>query len=139
MNYSHGKTGTKIYYTYNNMINRCYRETTPNYYNYGGRGITVCEEWKNDFEVFYEWAINNGYSEKLTLDRIDVNGNYEPSNCRWVTMECQENNRSNNHLITYNGETKTIAEWSKERNIKYATLERRINAYKWDIQRALEI
>lgn len=120
------------------MLNRCYREKDKRFNNYGGRGIKVCEEWKNNFNHFAEWAYKNGYNENLTLDRIDVNGDYEPSNCRWVTLKQQENNRSNNHLITYKNETKTLAQWAEEKNIKYSTLERRINRYHWTIERALE-
>lgn len=137
MNYSHGKTGTRIYSIYVNMKNRCYYTNNKRYQNYGGRGIEVCDEWLNHFQAFYDWAMSHGYSDNLTLDRINVDGNYEPSNCRWVTLKEQENNRSNNHLITYNGKTQTLAQWCKERNIKYATLERRLNKYGWSIKRAL--
>ncbi len=137
MNHSHGMTGTRIYYIYNNMINRCEREKDKRYSNYGKRGISVCDEWKQSFQSFFNWALSNGYDETLTLDRIDVDGNYDPNNCRWTTIKEQENNRSNNHLITFNGKTQTLAQWSEERKIKYATLERRINKYKWTIQKAL--
>lgn len=134
---THGQTGTKIYSIYNNMKNRCYRKQDKRFAQYGGRGIGVCDEWRDDFQAFYDWAMAHGYEDGLTLDRIDVNGDYCPDNCRWVTQKEQQNNRQTNHLVTYQGTTKTIAQWAEERKIKYSTLERRINSYHWDIARAL--
>ena len=78
------------------------------YKNYGARGIKICDEWKNDFKAFYDWAMSNGYADNLTIDRIDVNGNYEPSNCRWVTKEIQNKNTRRNINITYNGKTHNV-------------------------------
>lgn len=108
------------------MYCRCYYPTTHGYERYGGRGIKICEEWRNNPDSFYDWAINNGYKKGLTLDRIDVNGNYEPSNCRWVTKEVQDNNRRNNRKIIYNGETKTLSQWAKLFNINRVTLSDRL-------------
>lgn len=110
------------------MYCRCYYTATHGYERYGGRGIKICEEWINNPNNFYDWAINNGYKKGLTLDRIDVNGNYEPSNCRWVTKEVQDNNRRNNRKIAYNGETKTLSQWSREYNINIVTLSDRLKA-----------
>ncbi len=90
---THGKKNTKLYYVWQRMKQRCHYPKSKDFSFYGGRGITVCEEWKNNFQAFYDWAMSNGYFDGLTLDRIDVNGNYEPSNCRWVTMKVQCNNR----------------------------------------------
>lgn len=132
----HGMTNTRLHRIWSNMRARCNNPNRREYKYYGQKGIEICNEW-NDFTTFYEWAINNGYKEGLTLDRIDVNGNYEPLNCRWTTAKEQGNNRSNNHLITYNGETKTVTQWAEERNINHDTLYSRINRAHWDIGKAL--
>ena len=118
------------------MKARCYYKTTAPYANYGGRGITVCDEWRESFTAFRDWAFGNGYVEGLSLDRIDPNGNYEPSNCRWVTLKDQGNNRRNNRRIEYNGETHTISEWGEivgiARHVLYHRLDRG-----WSVQKAL--
>lgn len=134
---THGKSSTKLYKVWRGIIDRTMYESNKSYANYGGRGIKLCDEWK-DFDVFYEWSIKNGYKDGLTLDRINVDGNYEPLNCRWATWKTQQNNRRNNRLITYNNETHTMKEWAEIRGIKYSTLSMRINNHKWSIERSLE-
>lgn len=128
---------TRLYKIYHGIKNRCLKEKDPSYKRYGHKGITICEEWRNSFEAFYEWAMSHGYSDDLTIDRIDSNGNYCPENCRWVTYKVQNNNTSRNHLITYNGKTQTLAQWAEEMGIKYDTLSARINRSHWNIERAL--
>ena len=118
-NRTHGMAKTPIWYCHSHMKGRCYNRNNKAYKWYGGRGIKVCDEWlgENGFQNFYEWAINNGYKEGLTLDRIDANGDYEPSNCRWATWEEQENNRRDNKRIKYRGKALTIPQWAKELGI----------------------
>lgn len=141
--YKHGKSDTKLHSLWRSMIGRCYNTNNKAYKNYGGRGIKVCEEWKNDFMSFYNWAISNGYNEmknkfEQSLDRINVNDNYKPDNCRWATAKQQANNKRNNHIIEYKGEKHNIAEWAKIYNMKRGTLQARLNVYNWDIKKALE-
>ena len=121
-----------------NMKKRCYNSNCDRYKSYGGRGITVCAEWINDFMRFYEWAMKNGYEENLSIDRIDVNGNYEPTNCRFLPMREQYLNRTDNHYIAYAGKKQTLKQWSTELGIPYDTLRHRINNYGWSIEKAFE-
>lgn len=111
----------RIYNIYRNMLSRCNNSDAKDYQRYGGRGIKICSEWENSYDCFYEWAMNNGYQDDLTIDRIDVNGDYEPNNCRWVDRKTQARNRRNNVII----EGKTIAEIAEERGLNSSTLYRR--------------
>ena len=135
-NYKDVRTGTRLYRIWANIKTRCYNSNIPNYKRYGGRGITMCEEWKNNFQSFYDWSMSHGYSDELTLDRIDNDGNYEPSNCRWVTMKEQDNHRSNNVILTLNGESHTIPEWSEILGIKQHVIRNRINRG-WSVENTL--
>lgn len=123
---THGKTKTRLFSIWQNAITRCTNKNCYEYKNYGGRGITICDEWKNDFMSFYNWAMANGYSDKLTIDRIDNNKGYSPENCRWTDNKTQSRNRTDNHFYTYKGETKTIAEWAEIKNMNYKKLWKRI-------------
>jgi hypothetical protein len=113
-NTKHGLSNSRIKSIHNNMKSRCYNSNTPKYKNHGGRGIIICDEWldkENGLSNFYNWAIRNGYSDDLTIDRIDNNGNYEPINCKWSTYEEQNFNRRNNREFLINGEYKSAKEW----------------------------
>ena len=134
---THGKRNTRLYRIWMSMRNRCNNKNSDAYEDYGGRGISVFPEWENDFMSFYGWSIKNGYSKELTIDRVDVNGNYEPNNCRWVDMRTQCNNRRNNHVITYKGKTKTVSEWERELGFKKDILQTRISNG-WSIEKAIE-
>lgn len=132
----HGGKHSRLYNIWCSMKQRCYDEHCKNYKRYGGRGITVCDEWNNNYECFRDWSMGNGCKDDLTIDRINNNGNYEPDNCRWTTRDIQSNNKSSNHIITYHGITKTVKQWSKDLNIKYGTLLSRF-LRGWSIERAL--
>ena len=110
----HGLSDHRLYRIWANMKNRCLNSNVKCYKDYGGRGEKICDKWKNDFKSFYDWAMKNGYKENLSIDRIDVNGNYQPDNCRWATSKEQADNRRNSikKEMTAFGETKTLHEWS---------------------------
>lgn len=133
---THGQTNTRLYKIWIGMKERCYNPKTISYKWYGANGVTVCEEWEK-FDDFYNWAIKNGYADDLTIDRINTNGNYEPTNCRWATNKEQANNRSTNRVITYNGETHTLEQWSAIVGIPSNTIRMRTDVYGWDTERAL--
>lgn len=120
--YKDAVIGTAIYNTWNRMMHRCYDVKNHKFKRYGQRGIKVCDEWKNNYDNFYNWSINSGFRIGLSIDRIDNDGNYEPSNCRWATRKQQMNNTSRNRCITFNNETHTLAEWSELLQIKYGTI-----------------
>lgn len=133
----HGLSRTKIYHVWAAMKNRCTNPNDRNYHHYGGRGIQICDDWLNNFETFYKWAISNGYREGLEIDRIDNEGNYEPGNCKWVSRKDQCNNRRVNRKITFNGKTQTITQWAKETGINENTLYARIVRFNWTLEKAL--
>lgn len=133
---THGERHTRLYNIWASMKQRCCSPSQRNYPYYGGRGIAVCEEWKN-FLPFYEWAMANGYRDDLTIDRKNVNGNYEPSNCRWASIDEQRNNTRSNIILKHNGETHTMAEWSKILEISYGALQQRLGKLGWSVEKAL--
>lgn len=119
---SHGQSKTGIYRRWYGMRQRCNNPKDISYPNYGGRGIRVCEEWDTDFQSFYTWAIADGFSSELQLDRIDTNGNYEPSNCRWVKRQTNMRNKRNNIVVQIDSNVKTLSEWAECSGIPYKTL-----------------
>lgn len=125
----------RMYRIWNDLKRRCTDTKRKDYKRYGGIGISVCDEWA-DFQCFLDWAKQNGYADNLTIDRIDRFGNYEPSNCRWVDAYTQANNRSNNHWITFRGETLTMMQWSNKIGLSYSALRDRLKRG-WSIERAL--
>lgn len=118
------------------MKQRCYNKNSPDYKNYGARGIEVCKEWRENSKSFVKWAKENGYADNLTIDRIDVNGNYCPENCRWITIEQQQRNRTNNKRITWNGETHVCSEWDEILGYTNGTVRLRL-ARGWSIDRTM--
>jgi len=131
---SHGQSKRPVYRIWQNMKNRCYNKNTDRYYAYGGRGIIVCDEWINSFDNFYAWAMQSGYQIGLSIDRIDVNGNYSPENCQWVPLTEQKHNKRDSRKITWNGETLTPRQWADKYNIPFNALQLRISR-KWTIER----
>lgn len=115
------------------------RTQNPRHKDYkycGAKGITVCDEWNNSYESFRDWALANGYQDDLTIDRIDNGGNYCPENCRWTDAYTQANNKSSNHLLTYNGKTQTMAQWARETGLKRETIKDRLKSG-WSVEDAL--
>lgn len=136
---THGKRNTRLFNIWTDLKQRCYNKHNTRYKDWGGRGIAVCDEWRNEFMSFHDWALNNGYNDKLSIDRIDNNGNYEPTNCRWVTAKQQARNRRTNINYTINGETRCIVEWCEILGLKPKTVYQRLHYYNWTIERALEL
>lgn len=135
---THRMFGTRIYRIWRHIKNRCLNKKEDNYKHYGGRGIKVCEEWLQ-FEPFMAWALSHGYADNLTIDRIDVNGNYTPENCRWASVQEQHYNKRNTRFIVFNGEKRSIAEWANIIGVKYATLYRRLEKHPPEIALAMKL
>lgn len=133
----HGMCNTKLYRVWSSMKARCKNPNSQEWHRYGGRGITVCEEWKAGYENFFKWAMANGYKEGLTLDRIDNDKGYSPDNCRWATYEEQLNNTSKNLFIEYNGTFKTATQLARENDVNPKMFIQRIKLG-WDVERALK-
>ena len=132
----HKQGRTHLYNVWCLMLRRTTKPHSQDYKYYGGRGITVCDEWSRDFMKFHDWAYSNGYVEGLTLDRIDVNGNYCPENCQWATRKTQANNTRTNHYLTLNGKTQSMKRWSEELGLSYHTLQWRVY-HGWTDEEAL--
>ncbi|WP_204195349.1 hypothetical protein [Staphylococcus sp. GFQ9D221P] len=124
-NTKHNKSHTRLYHIWCGIKARCNNPNNPYFYRYGGRGIKICDEWNKSFDEFYEWSDKNGYNEKLTIDRIDNDGDYEPSNCRWANYSMQGRNKRNNALSEYKGKLRTRAEIAELTGLSYGTIRRR--------------
>lgn len=126
---------------YSRMKDRCYNPKNIRYHCYGGRGITICEEWLAPYygyKNFKKWALSHGYRDDLSIDRIDVNKGYSPENCRWVTTKVQNNNKTNNRLVSYNGRTQNVKQWCDELKLNYRITMRRLYEYHWSVKDAFE-
>lgn len=130
-------TNKRLYNIWHNIKKRCYYPGATSYKYYGAKGIQVCQEWLHDYCAFEKWAVENGYNDSLTIDRIDSSGDYSPENCRLATPRQQAYNRSTNHNITFNGETHALTEWAEMLGINYRTLARRVNMLGWSDEKAL--
>lgn len=133
---THNESKTRLYRIWTGIKKRCCNKSSYNYKDYGGRGICICTQW-NKFEIFRDWAMANGYQNNLSIDRIDVNGNYEPNNCRWVTRIVQANNRRSNRLFEIDGVVHTLAEWAKIYDLNYKHLYKLISTGKQTLQEIL--
>ncbi len=128
-----GITAIGLSSVYSNMIQRCHNSKNPEYYNYGARGITVCEEWRNSSKIFLEWALNNGWSMGLELDRRNNNKGYSPDNCRWVTRLINSNNKRNTIMVVYNGQERPLRDWCRMLNLNYQRTYHRLFVQKIDV------
>lgn len=132
----HGGRRTRLYGIWSKMLWRCSNPNCGTYDRYGGRGITVCDEWKKDFAAFRVWATSHGYAEHLTIDRIDNDGPYAPGNCRWISQREQCLNKSDSRFLTHEGETLTLSEWATRYGLNHTCISRRIDRG-WSVARAL--
>lgn len=135
-NYKDGRKGTRLYRVYNAMKTRCYNPRSKSFNRYGARGIKICDEWLTDFSAFCSWALSHGYKDKLTIERLDVNGDYSPNNCTWADCVVQANNRRSNRLIEYKGKVKNIKQWSNFFRINEKTVRDRLRRG-WDPIKAI--
>lgn len=133
---THGLTKHPLYRVWQRMKGCTHSPSHQDYDNYGGRGISMCDEWKTDFKNFYDWSMNNGWEKGLEIDRINTNGDYEPSNCRFTDRKGQMQNTRRTHIITYNGETHSITEWAEKLGMNRNTLYNRLQ-HGWSIEKAL--
>lgn len=140
-NYKHGMTKTRLHRIWQRMIRRCCDKNEISFKWYGAKGVTVCDEWlgENGFVHFRDWSIKNGYTDELSIDRIDCSKGYSPNNCRWATRKQQDRNKSNSLMYEVNGKTKNLADLAEEYGIKYQVLYCRLKCYGWSIEEALGI
>lgn len=133
----HGESGTRLNNIWYGMKARCYNPNHEEYQHYGGKGVIVCEDWRTSYINFRDWALQNGYSDELTLDRKEMNGNYEPSNCKWSTYKQQMNNKTNNVFVEYNGELFTVSELADYAHMSINTMWVRLNRLGWSVEKAV--
>lgn len=133
---TYGFSHTRIDNIYRSIISRCYCPNCKSYKNYGSKGITVCDEWRLDKIKFFDWAFKNGYSDTLTIDRIDNSKGYCPENCRWITYKQQANNKTNNLVLCIDGVSHTVAEWADISNVQAKTIYARLKR-NWEPKRAV--
>jgi hypothetical protein len=136
------QTHFRLYKVWDNMKARCYNPKHTSYYLYGGRGITICDEWKNNFASFAKWAYKNGYDEnapkgKCTIDRVDNNKGYSPDNCKWVTIGQNLNNKRNCRMFTHDGKTQSLADWARELGMDYNAFLSRMHRNGYDFEQAI--
>lgn len=136
---THGLSDTHLYAVWNGMKGRCYNPNNHNYKRYGARGISVCDEWKDSFERFCDWALRTGYKDGMSIDRIDNDGNYCPSNCRWADTKTQNNNRGVSLMYTYNGKTQNLSTWCEELGLPYFRTWQRIVQYGYSFEQAISL
>lgn len=132
----HGETKSRLWRIWRNMRSRCENPNASEYENYGGRGICLCEEWK-DYVSFRNWALSHGYSDELSLDRRDNNKGYNPENCRWATRDEQQRNRKNNIFVEYKGQKKILKDWAEDLGIPYSRIQARLSLG-WSFEDAVE-
>lgn len=136
-NKTHGMSKSRLYKEWAGIKARCCYKSAKKEKSYGGRGISICEEWKNSFDSFKLWALKNGYNDSLTIERIDFNGDYCPDNCRWIPFSEQCNNKRSNIIITYNGKTQTLSQWCKELCLDYKLVNSRIKKLGWSFEKSI--
>lgn len=136
INKLHGQRNSRLYRIWCAMKCRTQNSNAWNYKYYGGKGVSICPEWHKSFMLFQKWAMNNGYNDNLTIERIDNDKGYSPDNCRWIEQQEQKNNTSRNIFLTFNGETNSIARWAKKLKIGYSTIYARLKRG-WTVEQAL--
>lgn len=136
-NKTHGMKGKRLYNIWQAIIQRTTNPNNYEYGEYGGRGIGICNEWRNSFNSFMQWSYENGYADNLTIDRKNNNKGYQPDNCRWVSNKENCRNKRNNHCLTYNGQAKTITEWAEITGLSKEVIRYRITKMGWSAEKAL--
>lgn len=136
---THNLSSHRLYAVWQSMKARCYQPSAIMYYAYGARGISICDKWRSDVSSFIQWALANGYKPGLQIDRIDNDGNYEPSNCQFVTAQKNQRNKNNNKLVSYNGRSICMAELSQISGVSYHTLRARIVKLGWSVEEATSV